>query len=86
VHQDFYEREHARECRWIGTALALYAALGLLIWVTVGDIPIPVSRVHFSRELDFAVHITLRQLTLLILATFVVRTILHHGLGEQQDK
>jgi hypothetical protein len=67
-------------------ALALYAALGLLIWVTIGDIPIPVSRVHVSRDLDFAVHITLRQVTLVILAMFVVRTILHHGLAEQQDK
>ena len=48
-------------------ALAIYAALGLLIWITIDNIPLPFS----------AVHLTLRQLTLGILGFFVLRTVLH---------
>ena len=48
-------------------ALAIYAVLGVLIWMTIADIPIPGS----------AVHITLRQLTLGVLALIVLRTVLH---------
>ncbi len=48
-------------------ALAIYAVLGLAIWLTIDDILIPVA----------AVHITLRQLTLAILGIFVLRTVLH---------
>jgi biotin transporter BioY len=48
-------------------ALAIYAVLGLAIWMTIDDIVIPVS----------VVHITLRQLTLAILGLFVLRTVLH---------
>jgi uncharacterized membrane protein len=48
-------------------AMAIYAALGLLIWTTIDNIPLPFS----------AVHLTLRQLTLGILAFFVLRTVLH---------
>ena len=48
-------------------ALAIYAVLGLGIWMTIDDIVIPIS----------VVHITLRQLTLGILGLFVLRTVLH---------
>jgi hypothetical protein len=48
-------------------ALAIYAVLGLAIWMTIDNIVIPIS----------AVHITLRQLTLAILGMFVLRTVLH---------
>jgi len=48
-------------------ALAIYAVLGVLIWMTIADIPIPGS----------AVHVTLRQLTLGVLALIVLRTVLH---------
>ena len=48
-------------------ALALYAAIGVLIWLTIDDIPLPFSTVH----------VTLRQLTLGILGFFVLRTVLH---------
>jgi uncharacterized membrane protein len=48
-------------------ALAIYAALALLIWTTMSDVPVPIS--SFS--------ISFRRLTLGILALFVVRTVLH---------
>ena len=48
-------------------AMAIYAVLGLLIWTTIDNIPLPFSQVH----------ITLRQLTLGILGWFVLRTVLH---------
>ena len=48
-------------------AMAIYTALGLLIWMTIDNIPLPFS----------AVHLTLRQLTLGILGFFVLRTVLH---------
>ncbi|HLW52178.1 MAG TPA: hypothetical protein VKW06_04990 [Candidatus Angelobacter sp.] len=48
-------------------AMAVYAVLGLLIWLTIDNIPLPIS----------AVHITLRQLTLGMLGVFVLRTVLH---------
>jgi hypothetical protein len=53
-------------------ALAVYAVLGLAIWMTIDNIPIPVPR-----ELPLGLHITLRQLTLAILGLFVLRTVLH---------
>jgi len=55
-------------------ALAIYAVLGLLIWFTIDNIPIPVSNLPAVLQ---NVHITLRQLTLVILGMFVVRTVLH---------
>jgi len=48
-------------------AMAIYAALGLLIWATMVDVPIPVGNGHIG----------IRSLTLLVLALFVVRTLLH---------
>ena len=55
-------------------ALAIYAALGLLIWMTIDDIPIPVSNLPAALQ---NVHVTLRQLTLVVLGLFVLRTVLH---------
>ena len=51
-------------------AMAIYAAIGFLIWMTIDNIPLPFS----------AVHLTLRQLTLGILGLFVLRTVLRSNL------
>jgi hypothetical protein len=48
-------------------ALAIYAALGLLIWVTMQDVPLPVGSGHLG----------IRSLTLIVLAVFALRTVLH---------
>jgi len=53
-------------------ALAIYAVLGLGIWMTIDNIPLPIPR-----GLPVELHITLRQLTLTILGLFVLRTVLH---------
>jgi len=48
-------------------ALAIYAALGLLIRVTMEDVPLPVG----------SGHVGIRSLTLIVLAVFALRTVLH---------
>jgi hypothetical protein len=48
-------------------ALAIYAVLGLLVWITMVDVPLPVG----------GGHIGIRSLTLIVLALFAVRTVLH---------
>jgi hypothetical protein len=53
-------------------ALAIYAVLGLLIWMTIDNIPIPMPR-----EMPIQLHITLRQVALAIVGLFVLRTLLH---------
>jgi hypothetical protein len=53
-------------------ALAIYAVLGLLIWMTIDNIPIPMPQ-----DAPITLHITLRQLTLAILGLFLLRTVLH---------
>jgi hypothetical protein len=50
-------------------ALAIYAVLGLAIWITMSDVPIPISSYDFS--------VSFRRVALGILALFVVRTVLH---------
>ena len=55
-------------------ALAIYAVLGFAIWMMIDDIPIPTSNLPAVLQ---NVHITLRQLTLVILGMFVLRTVLH---------
>ena len=61
-------------------ALAIYALLGLLIWTVMDDVPVPVGNGHIG----------IRSLTLLVLALFVVRTVLHWRAdqirGEQGDE
>jgi hypothetical protein len=88
VHQDFGLREERMELRKrFNVALAVYAVLGLLIWMTIDDIPIPVANLPAVLQ---NVHITLRQVTLLILGMFVLRTVLHHwaeqARAQREDK
>ena len=54
-------------------ALALYAVIGVAIWMTVDNVPIPVRGPDWLGS----VHITMRQLTLVVLGIFVLRTVLH---------
>jgi heme A synthase len=48
-------------------ALAIYAVLGLLIWTVMVDVPLTVGNGHIG----------IRSLTLVVLALFAVRTVLH---------
>jgi hypothetical protein len=60
-------------------ALAIYAVLAVLIWVTMEDVPLPVGNGHVG----------IRFLTLIVLALFAVRTVLHfraEQIREQQDE
>ncbi len=57
-------------------ALAIYAVLGLLIWMTIDNIPLPVPRA-LEGSIS-SMHLTLRQATLMVLGIFVLRTALHH--------
>jgi uncharacterized membrane protein len=61
-------------------ALAIYAVLALLIWVTMEDLPLPVG----------GGRIGIRSLTLMVLALFAVRTVLHWRAeqirGEQDEE
>jgi len=50
-----------------GFALAAYVLLGLLIWTTMSDVPIRIGSGQVS----------IRGLTLAIVAFFAVRTVLH---------
>ncbi|HWX56377.1 MAG TPA: hypothetical protein VN176_17455 [Verrucomicrobiae bacterium] len=49
-------------------ALAVYAVLGILIWITIDDIPLYESGL---------LRITLRRLTLIVVGMFALRTVLH---------
>jgi hypothetical protein len=53
--------------RKLYVALAVYAVLGLLVWTTMSDVPVTVAGVGMS----------IRRLTLGVLALFVARTVLH---------
>jgi heme A synthase len=57
-------------------ALAIYAVLGLLIWVTMEDVPLPVG----------SGHVGIRSLTLIVLALFAVRTVLHFRADQIRDE
>jgi len=61
-------------------AITIYAALGLLIWVTMEDVPLPVGNGQVG----------IRSLTLIVLAVFALRTVLHFRAdrirGEQDDE
>jgi hypothetical protein len=48
-------------------ALAIYAVLGLLIWTVMVDVPLTVGNGRIG----------IRSLTLIVLALFAVRTVLH---------
>jgi hypothetical protein len=60
-------------------ALAIYAVLGLLVWVTMEDVPLPVGNGQIG----------IRSLTLIVLAVFAVRTVLHfraEQIREERDE
>ena len=57
-------------------ALAIYAVLGLLIWVTMEDVSLPVG----------SGHVGIRSLTLIVLAVFAVRTVLHFRADQIRDE
>ncbi len=57
-------------------ALAIYAVLGLLIWVTMEDVPLPVGNGQVG----------IRSLTLIVLALFAVRTVLHFRADKIRDE
>jgi hypothetical protein len=57
-------------------ALAIYAVLGLLIWATMEDVPLPVGNGHLG----------FRSLTLIVLAVFAVRTVLHFRAEQIRDE
>ena len=57
-------------------ALAIYAVLAVLIWVTMEDVPLPVGNGHVG----------IRSLTLIVLALFAVRTVLHFRADEIRDE
>ncbi len=57
-------------------ALAIYAVLGLLIWVTMEDVPLPVGNGQVG----------VRSLALIVLAVFAVRTVLHWRADQIRDE
>ena len=57
-------------------ALAIYAVLGLLVWVTMEDVPLPVGNGQVG----------IRSLTLIVLAVFAVRTVLHFRADKIRDE
>jgi hypothetical protein len=57
-------------------AIAIYAVLGLLVWVTMEDVPLPVG----------SGHVGVRSLTLIVLAVFAVRTVLHFRAEKIRDE
>jgi hypothetical protein len=60
-------------------ALGIYAVLGLLIWTVMVDVPLPVGNGQIG----------IRSLTLIVLALFAVRTVLHwraEQIRDEQDK
>ena len=60
-------------------ALAIYAVLAVLIRVTMEDVPLPVGNGQIG----------IRSLTLIVLAVFALRTVLHfqaEQIRDQQDE
>jgi len=57
-------------------ALAIYAVLAVLIWVTMEDVPLPVGNSQVG----------IRSLTLIVLAVFAVRTVLHFRAEQIRDE
>jgi hypothetical protein len=60
-------------------ALAIYAVLAVLIRVTMEDVPLPVGNGYLG----------IRSLTLIVLALFAVRTVLHfraERIREERDR
>jgi hypothetical protein len=57
-------------------ALAIYAVLAVLVWVTMEDVPLPVGNGQVG----------ILSLTLIVLALFAVRTVLHFRADEIRDE
>ena len=57
-------------------ALAIYAVLAVLIWVTMEDVPLPVGNGQLG----------IRSLTLIVLGLFAVRTVLHFRAEQIRDE
>jgi hypothetical protein len=60
-------------------ALAIYAVLAVLVRVTMEDVPLPVGNGQVG----------IRSLTLIVLAVFAIRTVLHfraEQIRDQQDE
>ena len=57
-------------------ALAIYAVLAVLIWVTMEDVPLRVGNGQVG----------IRSLTLIVLALFAVRTVLHFRAEQIRDE
>jgi hypothetical protein len=57
-------------------ALAIYAVLAVLIWVTMEDVPLPVGNGQVG----------IRSLTLIVLVLFAVRTVLHFRAEQIRDE
>jgi hypothetical protein len=57
-------------------ALAIYAVLAVLIWATMEDVPLPVGNSQVG----------IRSLTLIVLALFAVRTVLHFRADQIRDE
>jgi len=58
-------------------AMAIYAALGLVIWLALDNVALPTSGLFGGAGWARDFHVTVKQLTLAIWALFVVRTVLH---------
>jgi len=61
-------------------ALAVYAVLGLLAWVTMSSEPLPGARGN-----GWFGGVSLRALTVAILAVFAFRTVLHWKAGQLRE-
>ena len=57
-------------------ALAIYAVLAVLIWVTMEDVPLAVGNGQIG----------IRSLTLIVLAVFAVRAVLHFRADQIRDE
>ena len=77
VHHNFEIASAVMEKRKrFGVALAAYVLLGLLIWTTMSDAPIRIAGGKIS----------IRGLTLAIVAFFAVRTVLHWKSEQTQER
>ena len=57
-------------------ALAIYVVLAVLVWVTMEDVPLPVGNGQIG----------IRSLTLIVLAVFALRTVLHFRAEQIRDQ
>ena len=57
-------------------AMAIYAVLGLVIWLAMDNVALPVGAVNGAAWMH-GYQVTLKQLTMALWAMFVVRTVLH---------